>query len=181
LGFNCVGIDRDGPAVESATQVAPEGATFVQCDIADPPAFDTTFDIVSCLWQSFGFGDECENDRVLRWMISQASPTGSVVLDIYNPDFFRDHLGVIRSTRAGVAFQETKTMDHQRLYVRIEYEDKPQVDEFSWRLYTPAEIDQVAQESGWMVDSCCSGFNREQPAKKSEPRMQLVLRKKHAV
>jgi SAM-dependent methyltransferase len=110
LGYDVVGVDRDGDVIKTATLLAPD-ARFVQADQRTLEGVSGLFDAVLVLWQSFGYFDHDENDAVLKRLATVLRPGGRLLLDVYHPAFWRDHQGVREEPRAGVSSVTDTSME----------------------------------------------------------------------
>ncbi|MFI4896796.1 MAG: class I SAM-dependent methyltransferase [Phycisphaerales bacterium JB059] len=176
MGLDVFGIDRSAGALAHARERAPR-CRFMEADTTDPPRLEERFGVVCCLWQSFGYGDDAQNERLLSWMIEHAHPEGGVVLDLYNPEFFRSRLEPRPGRLGDTSFVERKHIRDGRLRVEIEYEDGAPTDVFAWRLYTPEALDAIAMRLGWRVTQACTGFDAASEPSANSPRTQYVFRR----
>ncbi len=176
MSLEVLGIDRSAGALAHARERAPR-CRFIEGDTTNPPRLDERFGVVCCLWQSFGYGDDAQNERLLWWMIEHALPEGCVVLDLYNPAFFRTRLKPRSGRLGGTSFVERKRIRDGRLRVEIEYEDGTPTDVFVWRLYTPEALDAIAARLGWRVARACTGFDAANEPTANSPRTQYVFRR----
>lgn len=175
-GVRVSGFDRDAHATEQASRSCPQADIRI-ASIEHPPLYPRQFGLVCCLWQSFGFGSDQENEALFAWMLQQAAPSGAVLLDIYRPAFFRAHQEQRAGERAGVRFTEAKSVNNNRLTVQIDYEGRKARDLFDWRLYESDELDQAARRHGWCLDQLITRFDPARPPTDNDPRQQLVFRR----
>jgi hypothetical protein len=130
-----------------------------------------TFDAVVCMWASFGWFDDATNADVLAGFAERTRPGGVVVLDLYDPAFFRLRQG----TRMNRGVRDTKrVVAGNRLRTTLEYPDG-QRDEFEWRLYAPDELHELGAAAGLEVVTLCAGFDASAAHVGETPRMQAVL------
>jgi len=136
------------------------------------------FDAVLCLWQSlFGFED-ATNERVFHGLVSRAREGGRLLLDLYHRGFFEHRLGERAFDRDGVRGVERKSMDGDRLTVRLEYAQRPDVvDTYTWRVFEPEELARYAGSFGLSLVAACSEFDATSRPTPDRPRMQLVFAK----
>lgn len=174
-GYEVVGVDRDGLAVEEARLQATTGCLFLQGDMRDLGPISGPFDAVTILWQSFGYFDDETNAAVLDEVRGKLRPGGRLILDVYHQDFFERHQGEGQFERGGLTVREHKRMDGPRLRVDLTYGEGRTGDAFDWRLYTPGELRDLAHSRGFTSLLACSGFDEERPASADVPRMQLVF------
>jgi SAM-dependent methyltransferase len=128
------------------------------------------------MWQSFGHFSHGSNVAVLGEMARVLRPGGRMVLDLYHRDFHATHTGDRLIERDGIRVHEHRAMHGDRLHVRLRYEPSGGVDEFDWRLYSPAEIEAIASSVGLRVCLVCSEFDERINASGERPRMQIVMR-----
>jgi SAM-dependent methyltransferase len=127
-GWEVVGLERDPEAAAAA------GALCL--DLRELDRVPGVFDGVISMWASFGYFSDDENRRVLDAMRRKLVPSGRLVLELYNREFFELHQGV-REIRPGVV--ESKRVHGRRLNVRLDYGDGSR-DELEWQAFTPAEL-----------------------------------------
>jgi SAM-dependent methyltransferase len=65
-GYDVIGIDRNAIALEKAREVSETDVIYHEQDMRVFAAVPGTFDVVVCLWQSFGYFDAATNRDVLR-------------------------------------------------------------------------------------------------------------------
>lgn len=172
-GYRVVGVDRDSAAIQKARTIDTDG-TYHCCDVRALPAFDHAFDAVICMWASFGWFTDVENDRVLRDLVRVLRPGGRLVLDLYNADFFRSGDTVRERIVDGVRIVERRRVTGDRLHVTLDYEGGGH-DAFEWQIFTPAEMSAVMRGLGCEPVLACAGFRTDQPPSADIPRMQLVF------
>jgi SAM-dependent methyltransferase len=174
LGYEVTGIERD-PAVAEATRGAVPGARIVEGDanlLRD--LVPGPFAGVVCLWQSFGYGTAAENAALLRAMASLLEPGGRLVLDVYNRAFFETRTGTRTIERDGRTIRERTELSDDRLTTSLDYGSGIE-DVFSWQLFTPEELTEVARSAGLAPVLTCTEFDEGVPASQEHARMQLVV------
>ena len=129
------------------------------------------FDAVICMWASFGWFDDDTNADVLAAMGARTVPGGVVVLDLYDPAFFRTH----QRTRDNRGARDTKTVRGDRLRTTLEYGDGLR-DEFGWRLYEPEELRSLGEAVGLELAIRCADYDLEAVPAGKTPRMQAIFR-----
>ncbi|MDX1393157.1 MAG: class I SAM-dependent methyltransferase [Gemmatimonadota bacterium] len=174
-GYEVTGLDHDAKALEAARAGAPAGAVFVQRDMGDLDRLEDRFDVVACLWQSFGWSDAETNREVLGAMGRRLRPGGRVLLDIYN----REALPALPieeiAVRRGRKFRTRRTLVGDRFRVRISYEGSREVDELDWQVFDPPEIATLGEEVGLAHVFTCAWFDESMPAGPDHVRMQVVF------
>lgn len=176
-GYTVVGVDRSAEALATARRRPGRPVTYLQHDMRDLASVPGRYQAALILWQSFGYFDAATNAEIIRQLGQKLEAAGRLILDIYQPDFFARTQGTRSYTYAGQQISETKTMQGDRLEVRLEYASGG-ADVFSWQLYAPEAIMQQAASYGLACRLICSGFDERQPAQGQSPRMQLVFEKR---
>jgi SAM-dependent methyltransferase len=169
-GYRVTGVDRDAAALAVAARRAPD-VDFRELDVRDLRTLDGEYDAAISLWQSFGFFDDAGNEDELRALAGLLRVRGRLVLDVFDRRFFDAN---VEQRTFGSHGHETRRLDGERLTVRIEYEDG-HADEFSWRVYTPDELTEIATRAGFEPQIVCASFDERRRANGDEPRVQLVL------
>jgi SAM-dependent methyltransferase len=165
-GYAVTGVERDPAAVDEASAA---GLEVHELDVRRLGELPGTFDAVICMWASFGWYDDETNAEVFAAMAAKARAT--LVLDVYDPAFFRAHQGP--TDNRGV--REHRHVDGNRLRTSLAYPDGSR-DAFEWRLYEPAELEALGIAAGLRLDSVCAGYS-EMPPAGDTPRMQFVFRR----
>lgn len=172
-GYHVTGIDVNHDALNQARTTVPNGV-FLQHDMRQIDQFDTTFDAIICLWQSFGYFDSPTNADIMRMFSQKLNPHGRLILDIYHRDCFAQMLGRREFVHAGRSIIETKTMHADRLHVELVYDDQHR-DVFEWQVFSPDEITKLAKACGFTLILACTGFDASKPPASTSPRMQLLF------
>ena len=172
-GYAVTGIDRDTRAIERACQLAG-GASYVAADIRDYQLRPEGFDAVTVMGQSFGHFDLEANLDVLRRLAVGVRKRGRVILDLWNPEFFAKHQGKRELNSPRGAVRETKRIEDDRLLVELKYPDGAR-EKFEWQLFSPRQMEDVAEAAGLTVVIACSGFDPKNLPSPSDPRIQFVL------
>ena len=173
--YEVLGIDSDERALVEAREGAPAGAEFLRLDMRDLDSLDATFDVVVCLWQSFGGFDPPTNLDVLAAMGRSVRPGGRVLLDLYN----REALPALPideiSVRRGRKFRTRRALEGDRLRVHISYEGSSQTDDFEWQVFDPAGIAALGAGVGLTHVLTCAWFHEDTKAGPDHVRMQVVF------
>jgi SAM-dependent methyltransferase len=176
-GYRVTGVDVDAQAL-AAAGVEGQGRgqlEWVQGDMRDLAALPDGFDGALLLWQSFGQFDAATNEDVLRQIVSHLRPGGRFILDIYHREFFAAHLEEQRYEQHGRTITGTRRMEGHRLTVTLDYGPDLPRDEYSWELYTPDEIAEMARRVGLELAVCCVWFDEARPAAADVARLQCVF------
>jgi len=126
IGYQVTGVDND-PAV-----IPP-----VLGDLRELDSLLADFDAVINLWQSFGYFEAAENERVLGSFARRLRSGGRLVLELQNRAFFAPRSPAERELRAGIVERSTLVAGRRRC--EIDYGDG-QVDVHEWQLYEPEEL-----------------------------------------
>jgi SAM-dependent methyltransferase len=169
-GYRVTGVDRDADALAVAARRAPD-AEFHQLDVRELRSLAGAYDAAISLWQSFGFFDDAGNEDVLRATGEKLRARGRLVLDVFDRRFLEADPG---PRTFGGDGHETRTLEQGRLTIRLEYPNG-ETDAFSWRVYEPDELTELAARAGFTPLVVCSGFDERRAASADEPRVQLVL------
>jgi SAM-dependent methyltransferase len=178
-GYRVVGVDFNERVIEAAARAAGgvAGLTFVTADMRQLRAVTAVFppfDGVVNLWQSFGFFDDDTNVRVLRSFHDALRPGGRCLLDVYDRRFHENRPTYESARRGVVEVQTRRRWEDKRLRVELAY-GTGGGDVFEWRLYTAAELGQLAADVGFDVLLSCAGFEDDRIPDGGRPRMQIVL------
>ena len=165
-GYRVTGVERDESV---AAEARAAGLVVHALDMRRLEELAGRFDAVICMWASFGWFDDETNSDVFAAMAAKTAHT--LVLDLYNPSFFRARQG--QADNRGV--REDKRVEGNRLRTALEYPDGSR-DSFEWRLYEPEELGACGTRAGLRLDLVCADFS-EQPPTDETPRTQLVFRR----
>jgi SAM-dependent methyltransferase len=175
LGYRIVGVDRDGPALVRARAKSPATAHFVQLDMRHLAAVQGEFDGIVCLWQSFGYFDDAENEAVLAHFSHLLAPGGRLILDIYNREHWEQNQGEVEVERKGVTIKIANRIEGKRLRAAVHYGSGLGGEQFEWRLYTLDEIRALAIDVGLTLRLACVESEESLPVSSEKPQMQLVF------
>jgi SAM-dependent methyltransferase len=175
-GYRVLGIDRDPQVIARArmTHASPT-LSFQVHDMTRLAELRGPFDAVICMWQSFGYHDAATNADVLRQMARLLPIGGTMVLDIYNRDFFERRQGTRASDVHGVEVATTQRIAGNRLLVDLEYQDRQQQETFDWQVFALDSIVDLAASTDLELVVACTSFEEQQPPNADQPRMQLVF------
>jgi SAM-dependent methyltransferase len=174
-GYRVTGLDANAVALAAARRMSSEAIVYLQHDMRRLAELPGTFDAIICLWQSFGYFDAATNADILRQINQKLRPGGRLVLDIYHRGFFGRNQGMRHFEREGRAISETKRMDGDRLTVTLDYGPDLPPDVYTWQLFSPAAITDLARQYGFELLLACADFDQAIPASTEAPRMQLVF------
>ena len=139
LGYDVTGVDIDAVAAGAAGHHALVG------DMRELDALPDDFDGVLNMWQSFGYFDEAENERVLDSFARRLRPGGRLVLELQNRSFFEPRSPSERELQGGVV--ERATFEAGRRRCELRYPDGA-LEVFEFQLYAPDELIELAAAHG---------------------------------
>jgi SAM-dependent methyltransferase len=172
-GYGAAGVEKN-EAVAAEARLA--GVEVHELDMRALREVPGSFDAVICMWASFGWFDDATNADVLAQMAEKTRPGGVVVLDVYDPEWFRAHQGPHAIDRGGRRAHEHKRVVGNRLHTTLDYGDGAQ-DAFEWRLYEPDELRALAAEHRLESEIVCADFEPAAVPIGETARMQLVFRR----
>jgi len=171
-GYAVTGVDRDAAAIAKARELAG-GPNYIQADIRDYRPDLCVFDAAIVMSQSFGYFDDKNN----RDLLERLAMGGRVIVDLWNPEFFAIHQGERELALPHGIVREAKQVEHGRLFVHLDYPDGDS-DDFEWQLFTPAEMNSLADSIGLDVISSCTDFDPAAKPSPAKPRLQFVLERR---
>lgn len=172
-GYRATGVEKNETVAAEARRAGLEVHVLDMRALRELPG---SFDAVICMWASFGWFDDETNADVLGHMAEKARPGGVVVLDVYDPEWFRAHQGPHEVDRGGRRVLEHKRVAGNRLSTTLDYEDGTR-DVFEWRLYEPDELRALGPAHGLDCEKACAGFDLAAAPTGETARMQLVFRR----
>lgn len=86
-GYEVTGLDLTEAFLRAGYASGQGGIGWVCGDMRRLPFSSSTFDAVVCLWNSFGYFDDADNDHVVQEVSRLLMPGGRVLLDVPNRDF----------------------------------------------------------------------------------------------
>jgi SAM-dependent methyltransferase len=173
MGYEITGIDTDESAIAQARRRDPRG-DYRCIDVRDMPAFAAPFDATVCMWSSFGWFSDEENQNVLDAMIRVTRPAGRLVLDVYNASFFEKASAERQREIDGMRVIERIVREGRRLHVTLNY-DGGATDTFQWRIYSAEELAAAVRRAGAELRCACREFDSTREPSHESPRMQLVF------
>lgn len=173
-GYRATGVEKNEAVASEARRASLEVHVLDVRALRELPG---SFDAVICMWASFGWFDDATNADVLAQMAKKTRPGGVVVLDVYDPEWFRTHQGPHAIDRGGRRAHEHKRVVGNRLHTTLDYGDDSR-DVFEWRLYEPDELRALAAEHRLETEIACADFEPAAVPIGETARMQLVFRRR---
>lgn len=180
LGYRVTGIDSSAYALENAQRVDPE-TRYLQGDMCE---LDTIllreekperFDAALLLNASYGYFDDETNAQLLEQIARHLNPRGSLILDVYNRDYFETRQGGRLVARADRTLWETKELRNTRLQVELDYGDTREL--FTWQIFTPDELAGFVAPRGFDEMLRCANFDENTAPNVDSARMQFIFQR----
>jgi SAM-dependent methyltransferase len=171
-GYVVTGIDRDAKAIAKAREVG--GANYIVADIRNYQPATGAFDAAIVIGQSYGYFDETTNRDILRRLADSVRKHGRIILDLWNPEFFKVHQEARDLNTSRGVVRESKRVEDDRLFVELQYPDGTE-EKFEWQLFKPPEMERFAEPLGLVLSISCSNFDKMKTPSSTEPRIQFVL------
>jgi hypothetical protein len=95
------------------------------------------------------------------------------------PEFFATHRGGYEFKTVGGVIRETKRVEGDRLFVHLVYQDGGQ-DNFEWQLFSPVQIDSMAESVGLSRLLTCTGFDETTSSSPGNPRVHFLFERRGA-
>jgi SAM-dependent methyltransferase len=172
-GYSVTGIDRDTDAIAKARELGG-GPEYVVADIREYAPEADAFDAITVMGQSFGHFDPETNRNILRRLAAGVRESGRIILDLWNPEFFKAHQGDRELETSRGVVRENKRVDDDRLFVRLDYPDGAD-EQFEWQMFMPQQMEQLASSVGFGVLVSCTDFDMTMAPLPANPRIQFVL------
>jgi len=172
-GYSVTGVDRDTDAIAKARELG--GApNYIVADIRDYQPAPETFDAMIVMGQSFGHFDPGTNRDILRRLVDGVRKRGRVILDLWNPEFFKAHQGERALMVSKGVVRENKRVTDDRLVVWLDYPEGAR-ERFEWQLFTPEQMEQLASSVGLGLLVSCTDFEMTTLPAPANPRIQFLL------
>lgn len=173
-GYRVTGLDVSEEALALARERVPD-ATFVLCDMRELDRLGGEFDVVACLWQSWGGFTPEQNRAVLESMSRRLRSGGRVLLDVYH----RQALAALpeheEAARGGTTVTTDRRVDGDRYRVVIGYSGSDDQDRFDWQVFAPAELRELGEDVGLRHLLTCAWFDASVPPSPEHVRMQALF------
>lgn len=177
-GYEMVGIDRDSNLIAEAQAKFPK-SEFICMDMRHLDDLHEEFDAVICMWQSFGYFDEDTNREVLAKMAELVVPSGRIILDLHNRNYFEAkewNTGGQHWTAGSWDYSDLTRYRDGRLVVQIQFATG-ELDTFDWQLYSPQEMKALGESVGLRELLMCAELSPEQVAGNRRRVFQIVFEK----
>lgn len=160
-GYRVVGYDFNGKYIEKANNTSLElnlpDCSFIQKDARE---FDeqSKFDLVTCLWVSFGYFDDNTNLDILSRIAKSVRPGGMVMIDLENREYILRHFIVDKyRDREGFLILERNKFEFMTSINKctrtiIAPDGSRTVYKREVRLYTLTEMAQMGKKCGISFD-----------------------------
>ncbi|HUS15735.1 MAG TPA: class I SAM-dependent methyltransferase [Chloroflexia bacterium] len=165
-GFRVTGVDQNADFIAAGQAAAPAGTDLVVGDMRQP--FGGPYNLITILFQSFGFFDDAENHAVLEVWSARLAPGGWFVLDVWNRDFIIRHFEPVRTWQASATLEvsEQRRFDplsgQLTIHYRYRYADGAQHEyDGRFRLYAAAELRGLCEGAGLRVESLYGSLTGE--------------------
>jgi len=172
-GYSVTGIDRDTDAIAKARELGG-GPDYLVGDIREYAPELGAFDAAIVMGQSFGHFDAGTNRDILRRLAHGVRKRGRVILDLWNPEFFKAHQGERALMVSKGVVRENKRVTDDRLIVSLDYPEGAR-EQFEWQLFTPGQMEQLASSVGLGLLVSCTDFDLTTLPSPANPRIQFLL------
>ena len=172
-GYSVTGMDRDADAIAKARELAG-GPNYIVADIRDYQPAPETFDAAIVMGQSFGHFDAGTNRDILRRLAHGIRKRGRVILDLWNPEFFKAHQGERELMVSKGVVRENKRVTDDRLVVWLDYPEAAH-EQFEWQLFTPEQMEQLATSVGLGLLVSGTDFDLATLPSPANPRIQFLM------
>jgi SAM-dependent methyltransferase len=173
LGYSVTGIDRDTDAIAKARELGGR-PNYIVADIRDYQPAPETFDAAIVMGQSFGQFDAGTNRDILRSLVHGIRKRGRVILDLWNPEFFKAHQSERELIVSKGVVRENKRVTDDRLVVWLDYPEGAR-EQFEWQLFTPEQMEQLARSVGLGWLASCTDFDLTTLPSPADPRIQFLM------
>jgi SAM-dependent methyltransferase len=158
-GMKVSGVDISEASIREAKARVPE-ASFVVHDMRETFVHEG-FDAMVCLFTSLGYFDTKEDDRlVFGAAYAGLRPGGRFVLDFMNTAaVLRNLVREETVMRDGIRFHITRDLENSTIVKRILVTEHGSTQRFEERVLAlrPDELDDMAQEAGFLVEGRTDG------------------------
>lgn len=177
-GHRVTGFDVSGTYVDRARERASEAnvadeVEFFEGDLRNVGEFEGEYDLVACLWNSFGYFDDGTNAAVLSGFRSRLAPGGALVLEVPSRDAIlwdfpgesvsesEDRLTV---SRWSYDVPSSRYEVEQTVFER-EADELTHLGTgtFRVRAYSPPEVESICRDAGFDEVRVLGGYDGAEP------------------
>lgn len=170
-GYTVTGLDISVTALLRARHIAP-GPRYIALDQRHIGRLRWSFDAALLLWNSIGFAGRGTDLETMRGLAAAVRPGGSVVLDLYHPEWLRRNEKSGERDERGPAVR--RWIDNGRCYHEIRYSDGT-VDDIQFDVYHPDEMRDLCQRAGFEAGSAMVRWDPTSPPDGEAPRYQMAV------
>src|SRR5207302_2689259 len=117
----------------------------------------------------------CRNKSdILRRLAHGIRKRGRVILDLWNPEFFKAHQGERELMVSKGVVRENKRVIDDRLVVWLHYPETAH-EQFEWQLFTPEQMEQLATSVGLGLLVSGTDFDLASLPSPANPRIQFLM------
>jgi SAM-dependent methyltransferase len=170
-GYSVTGLDVSVDALRTAHRRA-SGPQYVALDQRHIGQLKWVFDGALFLWNSLGFVGRSADLETLAGVAAALRPGGSVVFDLYHPDWLQKNDRSGEPDDRGAASVRRWTRDG-RCFHEIKYANG-QVDDIQFNVYRPEEIRDLSRRVGLEPGVEMVWWSSESRPSPGSPRYQLI-------
>jgi SAM-dependent methyltransferase len=172
-GYLVTGIEREPLALNAAREMGG-GPVYLEADLRDYQPAIAAYDALVILSQSFGYFDAETNRSILCRLGGALRSGGRMILDLWNPEFFRTRQGEHCFTLPAGIVRETKRLVGNRLFTRLDYPNGGH-DEFEFQTFSPEEMTELARPAALRVIGARTDFSPDVVPSADKAKVQFVL------
>ena len=172
-GYRVTGIDVSLAALHAARQYAPT-VRYVALDQRHIGRLRWQFDAALVLWNSLGFVDRGTDAETLAGLARALRPGGRVVLDLYHPEWLRQHQSAGDADPRGAVVR--RWVRDGRCLHEIRYPDGT-ADDIQFNIYSPDEMAALVHAAGLTAVAMMTEWSLPSPPSDAKPRYQLLAQR----
>lgn len=182
-GLDVTGIDLSIANITFAKQSEKSGLRFFVHDMRSL-SYKNYFDIAFNLFTSFGyFETDQEHISALSGIQRALKPGGLFVLDYFNSEKVLNNIVPAEvKTIAGIDFHIQKSIGHNSITKKIDFDDKGETFSFREivRTFTLADFEKLFDQSGFDIMNTYGNYNLDTFAPQSSDRLIFICKNKNA-